>query len=332
MSRWVRAGLAALALACCWHRTAAGGEGAAPPGWVAMAGGTPAGEQRDGWSLELADAPLRSVLERLARDCGWALEADRRVALERRMSLSAQGGEPESTLHHVLRATGLVLQPAAPGVMRVAPGALPGPAQDDPYDPSQQRSVAIVTGTASLLIDLPPDASARHGRAAAPSSAVTARAVPLAGPVPTNVRGAQLDWKIRPRTRVGSNFTVQIFLRTERPAASVPLTIAFDSDALEVIRIDAGDALGAQPLFSSHTDVAGVIALQGARSAAGAAGQQAGQPAGQEAAGLLAAITFRANRASEAATIQVTSAHVRDAAGAEMPTVIPFRHSMPVLP
>lgn len=311
----------------------------ADPGGLA-----PAGIAGAAWSMDLANAPLRSVVDQLALACGLALDYDRRVPTERRMSVSAHNGDPDLTLHYVLRANGLALQPVAPRAMRVVPG---GDVED---------AGAVAIGTASLMVDVAGDDAARQVHVPAPASAAGAarlaahapyadhaphaehaahaghaalashvayaiHAVP-ATPAPHG-SGAQLDWKIRPRTRVGSNFTVQVFLRSVRPVSSVPLTIAYDHDALEVVRVEAGDYLGAQPQLTSQVSAGGIITLLAARTTASA---------GNDKAGLLASVTFRANRSSEAASIQVIAARVLDASGAELPTVIPFRHSMPVQP
>jgi hypothetical protein len=135
--------------------------------------------------------------------------------------------------------------------------------------------------------------------------------------------GTLLDWKIRPRSRVGSNFTVQLFLRSDRPVDAMPLTVSFDGQAFEVVRVEAGGYWGPQSGFSSRVDPQGTIALEAAR--------RGGAPF-PSANGLLATITLRAVGAAQAAHIQVVSARALDGAGRDMGVAVPLRHAMLVQP
>lgn len=273
-------------------------------------------------TLELYNVSLQQAFDELARSCGLAFDYASGVRTDRRMSLFLKGADAESALYHALRANGLEMLPPKDGRVRVVPAA---ETDDTP---------TVAFGNASMLIEVNKDeADVRQQRArmqptAAPAGAPAGApfAAPFAAPsggAATQAGGTLLDWKIRPRSRVGSNFTVQLFLRTDKPVDAVPLTVSFDGQAFEVMRVEAGGYWGPQSGFSSRVDPQGTITLQAARLG--------GTPSAA-AGGLLAAITFRATGAAPAAHIQIVSASALDAQGRDVGIAVPLRHAMLVQP
>jgi hypothetical protein len=296
-------------------------------------------------TLDLYNVSLRQAFDELARSCGLAFDYAGGVRTDRRMSIFLKDAEPESALYFALRANSLEMLPPQNGRVQVVPAA---DTDDTPI---------VVIGTGSMTIEVSKDdADVRQQRARmqlppGPGLAESfgAGQADQADQVAQAVRAAQgagtlLDWKIRPRSRVGSNFTVQLFLRAARPVDSVPLTVSFDGQAFEVMRVEGGDYWGLQSALASQVDRAGTITLDASRQAAAmqpgsasianpASPASPARSAGASASGgLLASITFRAVSAAPAAHIQVVSARALDAEGKDVGVAVPLRHAMLVQP
>lgn len=274
-------------------------------------------------TLELYNVTLQQAFGELARSCGLTFDFGDGVRTDRRMSLFLKDAEPESVLYYALRANNLAMLPPREG------RALLVLAEDTDDAPT------VAIGTSSMLIEVNKDeADVRQQRArlqppsaAAPAAAAAAAAAASAAASAAQPAGTLLDWKIRPRSRVGSNFTVQLFLRSDREVDAVPLTVSFDGQALEVVRVEAGSYWGPLSSLGSRVDPGGSIALEAAHpEGAGTGGRAAGQP------GLLASITFRAAAAAPAAHIQIVAARALDSKGKDVGVAVPLRHAMQVQP
>lgn len=241
-------------------------------------------------SLDLYNVPLRQVLDALARSAGLVLEYDGGVRADRRMSIVLKDGTADAALYYALRANSLELAPQPDGHLRVVQGA------------DVDDTATVLVGTPTLMIEVSKDeADVLQQRA---------RLQPVPSPLPpvmVQVAGALLDWKVRPRSRVGSDFTVQFSVRSERPLARVPLTVSFDAQAFEVVRVQAG--------AGSQIDPQGSVVLEASARE-----------------GVTASITFRSVAAAPAAHIQVISARALDAGGKEVAIAVPLRHTMLVQP
>ena len=261
----------------------------------------------NGLSLSLYNVTLAQAFDQLALSSGMAFDYDGAVRTDRRMSLFVNGADAGSALYYALRANNLEMLAPKNGRVLVVPAA---DTDDTPI---------VVLGTGSVLVEVSKDeADVRQQRARmqpAPSAA------PQTAP---QTADTLIDWKVRQRSRVGSNFTLQLYLRSNRALDAVPLTISFDRQALEVVRIEAGGYWGPRSGFSSKVDPQGTITLEATRN-------DGAQPTGAG-DGLLAAVTFRAMGASPAARIQIISAHALDAAGGDVVVAVPMVHAMLVQP
>ncbi|MYN06141.1 cohesin domain-containing protein [Pseudoduganella aquatica] len=274
-------------------------------------------------TLELYNVTLQQAFGELARSCGLVFDFGDGVRTDRRMSLFLKDADPESVLYYALRANSLAMLPPREGRALLV---LAEETDDAP-------TVAI--GTPSLLIEVnkdEADVQQQRARLQPPPAAAPAAASIAAAPAAQSA-GTLLDWKIRPRSRVGSNFTVQLFLRSDRQVDAVPLTISFDGQAFEVVRVEAGSYWGVQSSLASRVDPGGTITLEAAHPAgastgpgSGDAGRSIGQP------GLLASITFRAAAAAPAAHIQIVAARAVGSDGNDIGVAVPLRHAMQVQP
>jgi general secretion pathway protein D len=97
---------------------------------------------------------------------------------------------------------------------------------------------------------------------------------------------------------------------------SVPLTIGFDSQALQVVGVTEGGFLkqgGAQTNFSSQVDPGGRISITAGRSGVG----------GSTSAGAVATLSFRALAPSDAAQVRVLSAVPLGPSGSPVAATLP---------
>lgn len=290
-------------------------------------------------TLDLYNVSLRQAFDELARSCGLAFDYAGGVRTDRRMSIFLKDAEPESALYFALRANSLEMLPPQNGRVQVVPAV---DTDDTPI---------VVIGTGYMTIEVSKDdADVRQQRARMqPPPGAGLAELSGAGQAAQAAQAAQgagtlLDWKIRPRSRVGSNFTVQLFLRAARPVDSVPLTVSFDGQAFEVMRVEGGDYWGQQSALASQVDRAGTITLDASRQAAAmqpglasianpaSPASPARSAGGSASGGLLASITFRAVSAAPTAHIQVVSARALDAEGKDIGVAVPLRHAMPVQP
>jgi len=159
--------------------------------------------------------------------------------------------------------------------------------------------------------DATPAATDADRKAAAPSGAAQ---VQLKGPASSSV---------------GSNFSVQLTMRSDDAIASLPVTLGFDSSVFEVVRVTEGNFLsqgGARTDFSNQVDPKGQILLTASRT--GQDGATGG--AGANISGTVATITFRTIAPADAASIEVLSAAPVSVAGRAVDVSLPGKQTLRV--
>lgn len=116
--------------------------------------------------------------------------------------------------------------------------------------------------------------------------------------------------------KVGESFPVQLYLQSEQPISNLPITIGFDSKALEVVNVSIGDFLGqggALVSSASQIDPAGEIQLLATRVGEG----------GASARGRVATIYFKALTDAKFARIEILSVEAFSASGEHVPVPTP---------
>ena len=122
---------------------------------------------------------------------------------------------------------------------------------------------------------------------------------------------ALLGWNAPSKSRVGSSFTLRLTVESALPLHMLSLTLGFDQQSVEVLRVAAGDAVeagGSPSSFSSTVDADGRIVLIASRVAA---------------PGRLATITFRAVNEAPVSLLQIQAVRAVDAAGQEVAIAVP---------
>lgn len=125
-----------------------------------------------------------------------------------------------------------------------APGRDAGAAQPAPGS-AHEPAPAGRSGTASVVTPQP----------AAPGAAIN----PLPGTAPVAMPGAgmTLSWQAPSQVKVGDQFSAVLRLQSQHGLSGLPLLIAFDPTAVQVVSIMEGDFLkqaGGQSTFSSRVD------------------------------------------------------------------------------
>jgi len=140
---------------------------------------------------------------------------------------------------------------------------------------------------------------------------------------------AQVQLKGPASSSVGSNFSVQLTMRSDDAIASLPVTVGFDSSVFEVVRVTEGNFLsqgGARTAFSNQVDPKGQILLTASRTAQD--GVTGG--AGANTSGTVATITFRTIAPADAASIEVLSAAPVSVAGRAVDVSLPGKQTLRV--
>jgi general secretion pathway protein D len=137
--------------------------------------------------------------------------------------------------------------------------------------------------------------------AAAASAQEAATPDKLAAIQPAKIQPLQLSWTAPESARVGDQFVVGMVANAPSPLLSAALSLKFDPNALEVVKVEEGELLkqaGAETRFNHTVDAAGGRIVVGvARPASdGAQGQ-----------GRLFNVTFRVKAESAKSQIQMTS-------------------------
>lgn len=239
--------------------------------------------------------------------------------------------------------TSLRLRPEAGG--RASSAALSNPATSTaPAKPTPAVGAAAAGANASGAktgAAASASASAAGATTAIPAiapAAITGEAagalIPVPAAVATEENGAdvaanavQVNWRGATQSKVGSNFAIQLSMQSSETISSLPITLGFDSQVLEVVRVVEGDFLkqgGAQSNFSSQIDPKGQVLLSGGASGASAAAQAT--------AGTVATITFRSLAASEGSPIQMLAIAPVGSSGRALKVAVPAAQTMRVLP
>ncbi len=195
---------------------------------------------------------------------------------------------------------------------------------------------AALTAPQSLV---QPGAYSQQGMTAVPPQIGTSPAqlaqlassqTPVPGKLLPGVRPAVapllLSWQGATQAKVGDQFKVTIYAQSGGKVTSIPLKVAYDSTALEVVDVSEGDFLkanNAQTVFKSNVDQPG-----------GVVSVDISQPPGDEGVGGrggLAVLTFRVTAANPEAPITV-SGSAMNAAGDAVPLTLPAPHNVALLP
>jgi general secretion pathway protein D len=109
---------------------------------------------------------------------------------------------------------------------------------------------------------------------------------------------AQLSWQGPSAVRVGDSFVLQLAVQSDAALTTVPLTLSYDTTALQVTAVTEGEFMrrgGVQTGFTSRVDAAtGQIAITLTRSSGGATGS-----------GGLFGVTFTARAAADEVRVQL---------------------------
>jgi general secretion pathway protein D len=145
-------------------------------------------------------------------------------------------------------------------------------------------------------------------------------AAPTAAPdagADTAANAAQVSFRGPTESRVGGNFAVQLTMQSITPIGSLPVTLGFDPQVLQVVRVVEGDFLkqgGASTEFNNQVDTKGQILMTGSR---------ANGSVWPATSGTIATVTFRSLLPADASAIQVVSIAPLDAAGRGVVVVPP---------
>ncbi|MEC5217697.1 general secretion pathway protein D [Actimicrobium sp. GrIS 1.19] len=145
-------------------------------------------------------------------------------------------------------------------------------------------------------------------------------AAPAAAPdagADTAANAAQVAFRGPTESRVGGNFAVQLTMQSITAIGSLPVTLGFDPQVLQVVRVVEGDFLkqgGASTEFTNQVDTKGQVLLNGSR---------ANGSVWPGTSGTVATVTFRSLLPADASAIQVVSIAPLDAAGRGVVVVPP---------
>lgn len=127
----------------------------------------------------------------------------------------------------------------------------------------------------------------------------------------------------------GDSFTVQLALEADAPLVSIPVSLGFAPEALQVVSVQEGDLLrksGANASFVHRVDPSGQILMTATRSGNNTAVEG-------PASGTFASITFRALRSSTAQTaLQILAIAPVGAGGRSMNAPLPAPHAIAIKP
>jgi len=132
-------------------------------------------------------------------------------------------------------------------------------------------------------------------------------------------------WQGPTKGRAGEPLTLHLAVQSAEPLASLPLTVTFDPQLLQIIGVQEGGFLrqgGAAATFSSRVDSTGSISIAAARSdGTGAAG-----------GGVLATLTLRPLMPSTQAAIRVAAPTLSRPDGQVASVQLPPAHVISIEP
>jgi general secretion pathway protein D len=194
-----------------------------------------------------------------------------------------------------------------------------------PSLPTSQAAPAISSAmvAAPALTMVPQSATSIPQAAADVSTGATTVLVP--GKVPPGIKlpiaPLMLSWQGASTAKVGEQFKIVVNAQAGSKVVDVPLKVAYDTSALEVVEVSEGDILkgsDAKTVFSSNVDSSG-----------GEVSLDISQPdrEGFAGRGSLAVLTFKVTAANSQAPISISGSAV-NADGDEVPVRLPAPHSL----
>lgn len=115
----------------------------------------------------------------------------------------------------------------------------------------------------------------------------------------------KLTWKLPEKIKAGEQFTALLHITSEEKLRGMPMLLAFDPQALQVVTVEEGDFLkqeSGQSDFSSRVDP-----IQGRVFVAAVRQNSSGHDAGVSGAGTLLTVTFKAVRPADKVSVQLLS-------------------------
>jgi len=226
------------------------------------------------------------------------------------------------------RAPVVIATPPSPAAMPVAPQLsaqppAPAPQAVPPVQPAAAVAPAVViaaqsaTSTPVAVADVP----------STPSSVPVP--VPVPGKLPPGIKlpiaPLTLTWQGASTAKVGDQFKIVVNAQAGSKVVDVPLKVAYDTAALEVVEVSEGDFLkgnNARTVFSSNVDPSeGQVSLDISQpDLEGTAGR-----------GSLAVLTFKVTAANSQVPISISGSAV-NAEGDSVPVRLPAPHNVALLP
>ncbi len=115
----------------------------------------------------------------------------------------------------------------------------------------------------------------------------------------------KLAWKLPDKIKAGEQFTALLHITSEEKLRGMPMLLAFDPQALQVVTVEEGDFLkqeAGELDFSSRVDP-----IQGRVFVAAVRQNTSGHDAGVSGAGTLLTVTFKAVRPADKVQVQLMS-------------------------
>jgi hypothetical protein len=153
--------------------------------------------------------------------------------------------------------------------------------------------------------------------------------VPVPGKLPPGIKlpiaPLTLTWQGASTAKVGDQFKIVVNAQAGSKVVDVPLKVAYDTAALEVVEVSEGDFLkgnNARTVFSSNVDPSeGQVSLDISQpDLEGTAGR-----------GSLAVLTFKVTAANSQVPISISGSAV-NAEGDSVPVRLPAPHNVALLP
>jgi general secretion pathway protein D len=234
-----------------------------------------------------------------------------------------------------MAAAGTFQSPAQPALQRppvvtaAQPSALTALATQQPptgpLSPVPQAAPAIPSATvAAPAVATAPQAATPTLQAVADAPRM-AMVAPVPGKLPSGIKlpiaPLTLTWQGASTAKVGDQFKIVVNAQAGSKVVDVPLKVAYDTSALEVVEVSEGDILKgseAKAVFTSNVDSSG-----------GEVSLDISQPdrEGFAGRGSLAVLTFKVTAANSQAPISVSGSAV-NADGDEVPVRLPAPHNL----
>lgn len=218
------------------------------------------------------------------------------------------------------RAPVVIATPPSPAAMPVTPQlstqpSAPAPQAVPPVQPAAAAAPAVATA--------PQSANSMFTPVAVPD--VPSTATPVPGKLPPSIKlpiaPLTLTWQGASTAKVGNEFKIVINAQAGSKVVDVPLKVAYDTSALEVVEVSEGDFLkgsNAKGVFTSNVDPSG-----------GEISLDISQPdlEGTAGRGSLAVLTFKVTAVNSQVPISISGSAV-NAEGDSVPVRLPTPHNL----